>query len=302
MKKLFRIPIIIILFLGGGFLYVVKNPTLPIAQKILTTLWISTSISQQWSGIDLTNCVSYFDGCNTCMVSGWVIGGCTRMYCEQPTQPKCLENVATGTAASWAIDLTNCVSYFDGCNNCSVKDGKPDACTLMYCETPGTPKCTQYATGNTWTVGLANPASVNCEKNGWTLEILEWTGGQYGMCHLPNGISCEERAYMRWACGTGIDNQNQGTSSGNEWPKACSMIAKVCPDGSSVSRSWPNCEFAPCPWEWTACTMEYAPVCASVQVECIKAPCPPLQQTFGNKCMMNANHYATFLHNGECNK
>jgi len=28
---------------------------------------------------------------------------------------------------------------------------------------------------------------------------------------------------------------------------ACSMIAKLCPDGSYVSRTGPNCEFAPCP-------------------------------------------------------
>ena len=53
------------------------------------------------------------------------------------------------------IDLTNCVSYFDGCNNCSVKDGKPDACTMMYCEKPSEPKCLQYASGSeaTGTVG-----------------------------------------------------------------------------------------------------------------------------------------------------
>ena len=30
-------------------------------------------------------------------------------------------------------------------------------------------------------------------------------------------------------------------------PKACTMDAKICPDGSSVGRSGPNCEFAPCP-------------------------------------------------------
>jgi hypothetical protein len=48
--------------------------------------------------------------------------------------------------------------------------------------------------------------------------------------------------------------------------------------------------------------MEYAPVCASIQVECIKAPCPPIQQTFGNRCTMNANKQATFLHDGECTK
>lgn len=29
--------------------------------------------------------------------------------------------------------------------------------------------------------------------------------------------------------------------------KVCTMDAKVCPDGSSVGRTGPNCEFAPCP-------------------------------------------------------
>jgi hypothetical protein len=28
---------------------------------------------------------------------------------------------------------------------------------------------------------------------------------------------------------------------------ACTMEAKICPDGSSVGRTGPNCEFAPCP-------------------------------------------------------
>jgi hypothetical protein len=30
-------------------------------------------------------------------------------------------------------------------------------------------------------------------------------------------------------------------------PHACTAEAKICPDGSSVGRSGPNCEFAPCP-------------------------------------------------------
>lgn len=38
----------------------------------------------------------------------------------------------------------------------------------------------------------------------------------------------------------------------------------------------------------TICTMEYAPVCGSVQVQCIKAPCNPVKQTFGNSCMAKA--------------
>lgn len=28
---------------------------------------------------------------------------------------------------------------------------------------------------------------------------------------------------------------------------ACTLEAKICPDGSSVGRSGPNCEFTPCP-------------------------------------------------------
>lgn len=30
-------------------------------------------------------------------------------------------------------------------------------------------------------------------------------------------------------------------------PKICTMEAKICPDGSTVGRSGPSCEFAPCP-------------------------------------------------------
>lgn len=56
-----------------------------------------------------------------------------------------------------------------------------------------------------------------------------------------------------------------------------------------------------------ACTMEYAPVCGQKTVcpACITsnpacmAPCALQQQTYGNKCMMNADG-ATFAYGGEC--
>lgn len=209
---------VILLLLGAGFLYIVKNPALPISQKILTTLWIDMTANTEWTWVDLTNCINYFDGCNTCSVVSGKVEACTKMYCETPAEPQCLEYANTG------IDLTNCISYFDGCNNCSVKDGQPDACTLMYCETPGQPKCNEYAT--------------------WT-ENTEITGDTQ----------------------TPIDEP--GISSGSEW-------------------------------EWTACNMIYAPVCASVAIQCIKAPCNPVQQTFSNRCVMEQNKLATFVHDGEC--
>lgn len=49
-----------------------------------------------------------------------------------------------------------------------------------------------------------------------------------------------------------------------------------------------------------ACTEEYAPVCADLQVQCVKAPCPPIKTTFWNKCQMLANSSATFIHEWEC--
>ena len=32
-----------------------------------------------------------------------------------------------------------------------------------------------------------------------------------------------------------------------ELPVACTMEAKLCPDGTYVGRTGPNCEFTPCP-------------------------------------------------------
>jgi Domain of unknown function (DUF4377) len=48
-----------------------------------------------------------------------------------------------------------------------------------------------------------------------------------------------------------------------------------------------------------ACTADYAPVCGSVQVQCITAPCPPVRQTFSNSCMANVSH-ATSITAGAC--
>lgn len=36
-------------------------------------------------------------------------------------------------------------------------------------------------------------------------------------------------------------------ASSSPLPVACTMDAKICPDGSAVGRSGPKCEFAPCP-------------------------------------------------------
>lgn len=47
------------------------------------------------------------------------------------------------------------------------------------------------------------------------------------------------------------------------------------------------------------CTMEYSPVCAEKQVQCIKAPCFPIKQTYWNSCMAKWDN-AKILYNWEC--
>ncbi len=42
-------------------------------------------------------------------------------------------------------------------------------------------------------------------------------------------------------------SQNKPLSPKPEAQKACTLEAKICPDGSSVGRTGPNCEFAACP-------------------------------------------------------
>ena len=46
---------------------------------------------------------------------------------------------------------------------------------------------------------IANPASVYCEENGWTLVLEE---GAW-LCMFPDGSYCEEWSYQRWECQPG---------------------------------------------------------------------------------------------------
>ena len=47
------------------------------------------------------------------------------------------------------------------------------------------------------------------------------------------------------------------------------------------------------------CTLEYAPVCGKIEVQCITTPCDPVQETFGNRCQAEARG-AFDIVEGEC--
>lgn len=53
-------------------------------------------------------------------------------------------------------------------------------------------------------VGIANPASVNCTKNGGNLQIEKKPdGGEYGLCYFDDARACEEWAMFRGDCKVG---------------------------------------------------------------------------------------------------
>jgi hypothetical protein len=96
---------------------------------------------------------------------------------------------------------------------------------------------------------------------------------------------------------------------------ACTMDAKMCPDGSYVGRVGPDCAFAPCSGEDEVqpeaiscdqkerpemCYEIYAPVCGLVQVECVTTPCNPVLQTFSNDCFACANDRVLSYTEGAC--
>ena len=78
--------------------------------------------------------------------------------------------------------------------------------------------------------------------------ILFFVGGAVGV------------GYFYW------DDITNFLSSKDEGPVACAMDAKICPDGSSVGRVPPDCEFAECP-----CVVKEKVKCAK-EGECINPP------------------------------
>ena len=53
------------------------------------------------------------------------------------------------------------------------------------------------------------------------------------------------------------------------------------------------------PVEQKACTKEYRPVCGRVVVQCVQAPCPPIDRTYSNTCLAEQEN-AQVLHTGPC--
>ena len=84
-------------------------------------------------------------------------------------------------------------------------------------------------------VGLANPASVFCRKQGFRLELrTDATGSQTGICHFPDGSQCDEWAYYRGECGP-AGQADAGTTPAPSPTRVASPTAVPLPATASAT-------------------------------------------------------------------
>ena len=93
--------------------------------------------------------------------------------------------------------------------------------------------------------------------------------------------------------------------------EGCSPVCSVSEDTKTAEIKW-QCMAVELPEESEEvqcgdkskntgfCTKIYDPVCATVEVQCIKAPCNPVQETFSNSCEACNNPLVNSYRKGEC--
>ena len=96
-------------------------------------------------------------------------------------------------------------------------------------------------------IGMANPASIKCEKTGGVLKMEQTPKGTIGVCYFKNNKQCEEWALFRNECPKdGVDVTNYSTSAarycaitGGKYQTKSGWVAKV---QSYISKEQGTCK------------------------------------------------------------
>ncbi len=168
-----------------------------------------------------------------------------------------------------------CKTATDGCNSIGIWNGEFSISTEMWCED---------VYGEGW------EEVYSCES--YDKEKIEYQK------YIRDNISdlIEEKPVLGWTWYvTDIDwnSDNEIVVSYEDGH----IVWEVTLTKSRITKAMENSSDDEM-WEIKMCTLEYAPVCAEVEVQCIKAPCYPVQETFSNSCMAWENK---ILYTGQCN-
>jgi hypothetical protein len=197
--------------------------------------------------------------------------GCTLSLCDCKCHPK----GTTIEETTGRLCGINCAGEYNVIG-CEVRDG-----SCVEVKSPKTTiETTMPGSSTTTLVQIANPASQKCVSDGGTLEIIDQSGGQLGICHFSDGTVCEEWAYFRNECAPGQCVCSAVGSRSEGW--YCSGVLLYWSQCSQNSKAFRDCgRYAGA----GACTMEYNPVCAKVNASgAVK------WQTYGNGCSACASN------------
>jgi putative hemolysin len=139
---------------------------------------------------------------------------------------------------------------------------------------------------------VPSPATTNCERKGGKVKNRKNAEGQYKACVFSDGSECEEWAFFRGQCKPGsaqpdtavITNFDDCVKAGNpvmeSYPRKCNAGGQTFTEVLDKPVTPPPSDGQP-----ATCPTEKNTVCALIQVQCIKAPCPPLFETIDNECL-----------------
>lgn len=202
----------------------------------------------------------------------------------------------------------NCSAWNDGCNECSRQTpGGPAACTKRACFAAGKGYCSAYfstAPTNRPPVisGFSGPTALATGEIGtWALQAYDPEDG-----YLTYDIAWgDERSLLNVPMQTyAASAAAQDTSFTHSYltTGTYTIAITITDESGNRARTTVNVVVG---GGATACTMEYAPVCAQPPEPACRRSIPacmiatPGPQTYGNRCVMQAAG-ATFIHDGEC--
>jgi hypothetical protein len=229
--KFIRIFLLVLIIIGVGLLFTQKLWVSPLVSWILST--------EESTGVPVSNTASVFDYKNA---SYRIEGQPVTLVdgrAETPVAPGSASKVVTQYFGNEATgDLNN--------------DGLPDRAFILT-QNSGGSGTFYYAVVALKTVNGYQGTNAVLLGDRIAPQTTEIKGGQLIVNYADRAPDSPMTAqpsigvskYLRVEGATLKLSVAPGGIVGS--PRACTMEAKLCPDGSAVGRTGPNCEFAPCP-------------------------------------------------------
>jgi len=176
---------------------------------------------------------------------------CTVTHCPAYPNANCTANYCGGCHAIFTQNgqTVNCGTGGTSATTCPPGE-PPVECTANPCATTNCSSCpnahcTPNYCGGCHAIFTDDNGVVNCADNTYTCTVTYSEEGEHCGGNMANPPQCAPGLVCTPVPGSGPFGDVGGICKA---PVACTLEAKLCPDGSYVGRDANNnCEFSPCP-------------------------------------------------------